>query len=57
MNIIEMYEEGKKLSLKGGDRFPYDNPQRLTMNELKERIDRLPDERDENFRGGACSGD
>lgn len=57
MNIKEMYKQGKEMGLEDKDIYPHCNPQRLTMRELKERINNLPNERDNNFRGGACSGD
>lgn len=56
MNIIEMLEKGKEMGLKEWDVFPYDNPQRLTMNELQSRVRNLPDD-DNSFIGGAWSGD
>jgi len=57
MNIIELFEEGSKKGLKGSDVFECtDNPQGLSMDELLYRIWDLRDS-DDNFLGGAWSGD
>lgn len=60
INIYEMYEQGKGMGLGDHDVFPYSNPQRLTMKELKRRITEIGLTRDlknDGFRGGAWSGD
>jgi len=58
MDITELFEAGVKKGLKGHEvPFPHCNPQRLCMDELQRRIWDLPDNKDNNFRGGAWSGD
>jgi hypothetical protein len=58
--VVKMYKIGLEMGLSEYDRFPYNNPQLLNMNQLKERVysfDRYLSCKHDRFIGGALSGD
>jgi hypothetical protein len=58
MNIYDMYKKGIEMGLKKHDFYPYGNPQKLTMAELKRRIENINLTRGlDKPSGGAYSGD
>jgi hypothetical protein len=58
MNIYQIFEAGNKMGLKDFDVYPYNNPQRLNMKELNQRICDIEESKcNDGFMGGTWSGD